>query len=223
MFPLYWSVVSNGFDADSLSDAPYDMCLAEASCARKAGLRGETGSVRGCYTKLAWFTDSAMSPGLPINEIGSDSFKASALRVASLAYRIASAFRNSQTAIRFSRNLWRLDRSLKAIQDRFYEASAPPVTPPTKEQLESGVRAIETLQSSFADLATSFKVAGMYNQSLVSTPLMSAMERIDDIAEFAYVVEVHNEPDELAAIDSLFECALEQLRLGETIPAERVF
>lgn len=163
-----------------------------------------------------------MSPSLP-SAIGSLAFRGAASRVAALAYKIATAFRDTKTAMRFSRQLWVLDRTLKNLQGAFYQENPSAVPPPTNAELESGILAIINMQASFAELVGSFKAAGCYNNSLISAPLLSAVERIDDIAEFAYVVEVAINPQELAAIDRVYEEALDEYRRGETIPAENVF
>ena len=163
-----------------------------------------------------------MSPSLP-SAIGSVAFRGAASHVASLAYKIAKAFSNTKTAMRFSGKLWTLDKSLKKLQDTFYQENPLSVPPPSKEQVESGILAIKNLQASFAELVESFKTAGSFNNSLISSPLLSAVERIDDIVEFAYIVEVANNPQESVAIDRIYDDALDEYRRGETIPAESVF
>jgi hypothetical protein len=125
--------------------------------------------------------------------------------------------------MRFSRQLWALDKTLKDLQGLFYQENPSAIPPPSNAELESGILAIKNMQASFAELVGSFKAAGCYNNTLISAPLSSAVERIDDIAEFAYIVEVAINPQELAAIDRIYEEALDEYRRGETIPADSVF
>src|SRR5579863_781306 len=92
-----------------------------------------------------------MSPSLP-SDIGSLAFRGMASHVAALAYKIATAFRDTKTAMRFSRQLWALDNTLKNLQGVFYQENPATVPPPTNAELESGILAIKNMQASFAEL-----------------------------------------------------------------------
>lgn len=164
-----------------------------------------------------------MCPALPISQIGSDAWNAMAYQTVAAAYSLANLVRTTTQAYILSRKLWNLDKQLKFIQEEFYKPRITPLPMPSKEQIAAGVQAIKTLHASFENLAVRMKAAGLYNQSRLSAPLVLAMARVEDLAEFAYIVEVSLSADETAAIDSLFDQALEELRLGETISAESIF
>jgi hypothetical protein len=163
-----------------------------------------------------------MSPALPINQLGSDDWNAKAYQAVAVAYRIAAAARSTTVSYVLSRKLWNLDKRLKLIQEEFYKPPQADRPRPQRDQIEAGIKAVKALHETFEHLANTMRSKGLYNQSLLSSPMNSAMGRIEDIVEFAHTVEVSLDPEETAAVDAVFDEALGELQRGETLSMESI-
>jgi hypothetical protein len=158
-----------------------------------------------------------MAPTLPIAQLASDKWKAEVFDAVALGYGIASAVKLARNAHIVSRKLWALDRQLKSTLDVFYGPHLHPAEPPTKEGIEAGIAACRALAVSFDNLAAALSKAGLSNYSKISGPVLSSMERIADLLEFAESADVSIDPAKKAAAAAIFDYALQEFRDGRTV------
>jgi len=157
----------------------------------------------------------AMCPAITdtIYGVNQDVWNESAYATLAVAWRVSASLKRHAAVISVAKDLWKLDRMLRAFLEQIYKAvENPPKTSAhaTKEQIMATADALRKIHTTVDSCYTRAKGGGLTNHAIVGTVLNSVKVHSEEILEIGDWLATYSDP----AVDKLFDKARDELRRG---------